>query len=526
VEANKGGVVIAPDLLSNLTFDLGKWSTDPSRPDYACPAYLEMAPRWQICEDIRGATIPIRAKREYYLPKFEAETPKDYDGRIGMTFVADHYATTLAEHVGLVMAEPIKLGDDVPKQLKDLCEDIDGEGNHIDVFAQSALDAALHLGHCVLLTDYPVADKIATLSDAKRAQARPYVTLYGASDVLSWRYAVVGGVRVLVQIMLRESASESDGEHGTKSVERYRELRQEVFYDEVTARATALGAITWRAWVRNGEDFAPAGEGTIQNGPERIAVRVIYGGEKVGLLHTKPHLYGLALSNIEETQVASDYAAVMHKCNVPTPVFIGRNTNQGDESKTVQMGQGIDIPGGAGNGASMLEPSGAALGATRTRMQDLQRRMGQQGATVAEGEGGPSKTATEAAQNAKSRNAKLRRAARSEQDALEGVLADMAAFMNIESKGQVKSGGSVTVCQDFAGQTIDPAFLTVCVTAYSQSVLTLPELRYVIHTGQLPEDFDPTDRAILDELYAQELARQDQAALDAKTKADEQKAAA
>jgi len=78
------------------------------------------------------------------------------------------------------------------------------------------------------------------------------------------------------------------------------------------------------------------------------------------VLTSKPHLYGLALSNVEETQIESDYANVMHKCNVPTPIFIGRNVNEG--AQTTQMGQGIDIP--VGGSAMFLEPGGSAIAAT------------------------------------------------------------------------------------------------------------------------------------------------------------------
>lgn len=516
------------DLLNSS--DGGGYSTDPSRPDYACPAYREMSPRWSIVNDIRAGTPVIRARKEKYLPKFEAETVKDWDARVGMTFVADHYATTLTEHVGLVMAEPITLGKDVPVAIQDLCEDVDGEGNHLDVFGQSALDAALHLGHAVLLTDYPDPSQFKNSGDERMAKARPYVQLYPADDVLSWQTATVGGVKVLVRIVLRECGTEAEGAFGVKETIRYREITQQVFYDEITGRAIGLGGIAWRAWRRT-EAADAAGEAVFEDagsGPvifpggvaARIPARIVYGGEKIGFLHSKPLLYGLALSNIEETQVGSDYANVMHKCNVPTPIFVGRNVNALDGTpQTVQMGQGIDIP--IGGSATMLEPTGAAIGATRTRLQDIGLLMQRQGAAAASpGEGGKALTATEAAQVAKARSAKLKRAARSLQDAIEGVLADFGAFMKIAPTGSVKSGGSVTVNQNIAGVTIDPVYLTVCVTAYSEGVLTLGELRYVLQSGSLPEDFDPEDEAILTELLAQEAARQTQQQIDAAANAD------
>lgn len=512
-------MLINSDPLATFSPDF-QGSSDTSKPDYVSPQYREMAPRWQVVNDIRGSTIEIRKKAATYLPKFEAEELKDWDARVKMTFVTDHYTQTLEEHVGLVFAVPIKLGDDVKPAIVDLCEDIDGEGNHLDVFATTALDEALHLGHVVLFTDYPVTDKIANKADERRAKVRPYVTLYKASDVRSCRHATVGGVRMLVQIVFRESACEEDGEYGVKDVTRYREIKQAVSYDEVTGRATGLGAITWRAWKETTEDgkakeFTPAGSGTIV-GPDHITARVVYGGEKLGPLHTKPHAFGLAMSNVEETQVSSDYAAVMHKCNVPTPCFVNRV--QAAVDATVQMGQGIDL--GPDGSAFFLEPAGVAIGATRQRIEDIRAQMRRQGAATDDSTG-KVMTAAEAKLYAAQRNAKLRRAARSLQDAIEGVFADMAAFMGIAKQGSVKSGGSVVVNQDFAGEGIDPALLTVYISAYAAGALPLEALMYALEKGRLPEDFASEDAAL--QLVADEVSRADQAAAETQRLADEAK---
>lgn len=523
--------MLTSDTLLLLTSEFGTWSADPTRPDYACPAYIDMAPRWQLVQDIRGGTIEIRKKKQFYLPRFEAETLPDWQARVGMTFVADHYATTIVEHVGLVFATPPKLGDDVPAQIRALTEDIDGEGNHLDVFAQTAFDDALHFGHCVLLTDFPPEptgtplpwtpppgySQTTTSADAKASKMRPYVTLYKAPDVLSWRTASVGGVKVLAQVVFRETGTEEKGEFGTTECTRYREIKQQVFYDEFTGRATGLGAITWRAWKEAsvesgatdatgaaGSTFTPIGEGTI-SGPDRIPARIVYGGKRTGYMESLPHLMGLAFSNIEETQVASDYASIMHKVNVPTPIFIGRNTSLDANGQTVQMGQGIDIP--QGGDAKMLEPSGNALNATRVRIEDLRAQMRRQGATSGD-ETGKIMTAVEAKIYAKQRNAKLQRAARSLQDALEGVFDDMAAFMGLPD------GGSVEVKQNFAEQGIDPAYLIVLVAAYKEGALPLDALLFALEKGTLPDDFSASESAM--HLIADEMARADAAAEEAK----------
>lgn len=493
-----------PSNLGLTAPDFSAYSTDPARPDYACPAYREMAPRWQLVHDVREGTERMRLRSDIYLPKFEAEAIADHTARLNLSFANDHYATTVTEHTGLILSSPVMLGDDVPPTVRALCEDIDGEGNHIDVFATSAIDSALHFGHSVLYTDYPVTTAVRNRREQRIGQVRPYVQLFPAYDVLSWRTATVGGVREVVQVVLRERSSEPDGEFGVGECTRFREIKQEVFVDARTARVTGLGAITWRLWelkkdAKGAKAFVEIGDGTIV-GPARIPARAIYGGEKLGTFHTKPHAIGLAYTNIEETQVQSDYAHVMHKCNVPTPLFIGRT---GDDP--VQMGVGLNLPLGAD--AKMLEPSGAALAATRQRLEDLRMRMKRQGATTADTD--RVVTAAEAMMIAKQRNAKLVRAARSAEDALEGVLSDMAAFMKVGNPGSVQSGGSVEISKDFSGRDsyLEPAAIMAWADAHVKTGLPLEYIfRKYQEGGWIPKDADieeVVDQAVFNQAVIQ-----------------------
>jgi hypothetical protein len=476
--------------LTNQDFNFG--GADPGSPDYVCAAFNEMAPRWQLVEDIRGGTAVIRMKKESYLPKFEAETPADWDGRVVlMTFVADHYATTLTEHVGLVMAVPPKLGDDVPEAIRTLTEDIDGEGNHLDVFAWDALEKSMHFGHGVFLTDYPQPEGIKDLTDQRRAKVRPYATFYRACDVLSWQWVAIGGVQIIVQIVFRETGSEPAGEFGVKSSVTLREFKQEVTYNEFTGRATALGAISWRTWKETADEAGRArtprpGAGTwsVQTTSRSASSTAVSGS---AILHSKPHLIGLAFSNVEEAQVGSDYACVMHKCNVPTPVFIGRNV--GDATSE-------DRPDGPGHRRTDRRRREDARAGRHRDRRDPSAPPGHPGADAAPGRDDgrcdrrPTKTAAEARLYAKQRNAKIARAARSLQDALEGVFEDMAAFLKLPN-----GGGSVAINQDFAGEGLDPALLTVYLNAYTNGALPLDALMYALEKGRLPEDFQAEDQA-------------------------------
>ena len=502
------------DLLGIVAQDFGDTSNDPTQPNYASPAYHEMAPRWQVCRDARASTIEIRKKAEYYLPRFEAESIQDWQARLGLTFAGNDFAETINDFIGMILGESIKLGDDVPAALRLLMEDVDGEGNHLDVFAALALEAMFEQGHVVLLTDFPRSTGVTNHLQVLTLPLRPYVTLYRASDVLSWRSATVGGTQVLTQIVLRERAIASDDTFGITPTTRIRRLWQDVQIDEITGRATSLGAMHWQLFERpanpagvlgvdpaaqpSAPAFTLAAEGDYSGpGPARLPVRVAYAGERRGLLHTVPPLYGLALSAIEETQVQSEYATTMHKCNVPTPVFVGRNGGVGD---AVQMGVGLDLPIGAS--AFYLEPKGTALKATVDRLNDIHMRMRRQGATM-DDTSHRTMTATEADLYARQRNAKMLRAARGLQDAIEGMLADFAAFLKLGGKDALRAGGSVVVNTDFAGTSINPQLAAVVLDAAKAGLIPLDAFHYFLEKGRLPDDFSATETAL--KLVAQQM---------------------
>lgn len=467
---------------------------------HRCDAALKMEKFWKIVQDIKAGTHRIREEKLEYLPRFEAEEQRDYEARVKMTFVDDYYAQTLHDHVGLVFASPPQLGEKIPDALTPLLENVDGEGTHWEVFAQRVFTTALDDGHALIVTDYPVVQATRTMRQAKDAKQRPFLALYSARDVLSWRVATVGGVRVLTQIVLKEEFENDSGSYAVETIGQYRVFTQAVERDAF-GTATGLGAITWQLF-RDAPTDAPSvaanesqlilvASGTI-DGPETLPVRIIYGGERLRTLETRPALLPLAYASVEHTQVSSDYAQVMHKCNVPTPVFTGRGRARA--GATTKMGQGIDLPAGAT--ASMLEPKGTALAATRARLQDILARMARSGAFVSET--GVQMTATEASLYAKQRNAKLMSAARSLQDALEGALCDMAAFLDVDD-----SGCEVKINTDF-NTGVDPKSLDVYLRMYQANALPLWALLEIAKTGTFPDDFDVNEAAL--ELTAQAMA--------------------
>ena len=103
---------------------------------------------------------------------------------------------------------------------------------------------------------------------------------------------------------------------------------------------------------------------------------------------------------------------------------------------------------------------------------------------------------------------KLVRAARSLQDALEGALQDMGAFMNIEDTG------SIEFDLNFGISSVNAQLLAVYVQAYKEGALPLEALLTALKDGKLSDEFDVEDAAI--EMLA---AKDEQDAADAEAAA-------
>ena len=326
------------------------------------------------------------------------------------------------------------------------------------------------------------------VGQAERSNLRPYWTSYSAKDIPNWKITVVGGVKVVTQITLCEEYESDEGSYGTRCTKQYRVITQAVNYD-ANGIARSLGGISWELHREQTQGDGTKSFGRVDGGeirgPKQIPIRVVYGGAKTGILTSKPHLLQLANTNIQETQIESDYATIMHKCNVPTPVFVGRNLAQ--QGETITMGTGIDIP--VGGSATMLEPTGAALNATRLRLEDLRAQMRRQGAFMHEATN--AMTAEEAALYARQRNARLTKAGRSLQDAAEGAMQDFVSFLPRETV----PAGSIRVELDF-GMKFDTTFVALCITAYEKGVLPREEALTALATGKLSEDFDAEEIAL------------------------------
>src|SRR5690349_8717797 len=105
-------------------------------PSITSAAHDLMAPRIHLMNTLMGGTEALRAAGETYLPRFRAESEQNYLDRLGRSTLTNYFRRTVESLVGKPFSKPIVLGDDMPPELKTMAEDIDRQGNNIDVFAE------------------------------------------------------------------------------------------------------------------------------------------------------------------------------------------------------------------------------------------------------------------------------------------------------------------------------------------------------------------------------------------------------
>lgn len=429
--------------------------------DYYCPAYREQEQRWAFSRLIRNLNESLRTVPSYILPQFEAEGDHSWKVRCAMTFAFDALDETIHALVGLATRDDPVLEEDVPPRLQEEWEDVDGEGTHGAVFAQTCLDFALQDGHAGILVDMPPAPKGLTLAQEAKLGLRAYMILVPIDRISAWRVGRLLGRKCLMMVKLEESREKPDGNYGSKIVKRFRTLRQEVQPD-----GTPFVTFSVSERQDNGA-YVEVDSGTL-SGPQLIPFHVFYAGEKVGILRSMPPLRGLAFSNLDHTQVKSDRRYSMHKCAIPVPIFKGRVRDpKGKPGAAVVISSDSGIDVSEGGGAEYLEPKGTALQTLRDELSDIERRMGSQGFSMLRQETPINQTLGEKEMQAAREESKLARAVRSLNDALEAALDSMAAFYGLGD------GGSISMDREFSDNFLTTDELKLLNTMEDEGKLTL-----------------------------------------------------
>ena len=445
------------------------------RPDTRSAASESMLKDAIVMRDVAGGTDQMRDRSTVYLTQHPAETAGDYRVRLNNAVLSPNaVASTVSALAGMVHRQNIAIGEDVPEPIVELLANIDNRGTHLDVFMRDAFADALEAGHVGILVDAPLIPEAVTLTRVQEAALgiRPFWTTYAKESIISWRFDRVNGRQVLEQLVLHEPTIEPDGAFGEQVVDRWRVLRRVGLPESPT--------IEWELWEDIDDNPTIQAMGTLTNVDE-IPFVVIYGGSKTAELESDPPLLDLAHVNIAHYQVHADLRQSLLKACCPILTLMGV-----DSDEPIKSGPNITLTLPEGADAKYVEHAGRAHADAENRLKDYKHDMSTMGVGMLFPEVRNPETATARRMDKSEQDSALATAARSEQDAIDQLLAITARMLNLED------GGTVTVNRDFDMLTLDAQELLAWFGAEAQGIVSLETVWAILQEGgKLPDGFDP-----------------------------------
>jgi hypothetical protein len=409
---------------------MAKTVADPSE------AIVAMQPDWELARALLGGTNAMRAAGVKYLPKWPEEEHKAYECRLASAVLFPAYQRTVQTLAAKPFSKPITIGEDVPSQIQDWCEDIDLQGRNLHTFGGDLMQTALGYGLGGILVDYPKAEGVRTVADERALGLRPYMVDIKPWQILGFIPERVAGMWRLRQFRFMEWVEEPDGQWGTQTIPQVRVLepgRWEIHRQNEK-----------KEWVLYEEGVTSI---------DFIPFVPVY-GERVGFMLGRPPMLELAHLNVAHWQSASDQQTILHVARVPILTVIGAQDEVDSNGKvtpwklTVGSSAAVKLP--QGGDMKYVEHSGKAIDAGGKDLEALEERMRQAGAellVLAPGKVTATQVATE---NAVGMCA-LQRIAEDLEDALDAALEIMAKWVKIET------GGHVSLFKDFGAATLAEA---------------------------------------------------------------------
>lgn len=393
-----------------------------------------MRPAWDVIEPLVGGTLAMRAAGKRLLPKQPREDEEDYKYRLSVSTLFPAYTRTVSVMAAKPFSTSLTLQEDVPPQIIEWAQDIDREGASLHRFASEMFRESFY-GLAGILVEAPklpdTGGRTMTRAEQAAAGVRPYFVRVMHDQILGWRTGIVGGVRVLTQLRIREAATVPDGDYGEKDVVRVRVLEPGRFR-----------VMEKQAGVSGQESWAEVDSGL--TGLPQITFQPVY-GQKLGFMRGKPPLEDLAHMNVQHWQDSSDQADGVRYSRKRMVVAIGVTEDSpmiAGSAYIMQLPPGADM--------KVIQGSADSVTVGRDELNALEQQMVQAGAELLVKKPGQ-RSATESENDAEGNKSDLQCMAENFEDSLDAALQMMADYANLGS------GGHVSLYKDFGAATLSDA---------------------------------------------------------------------
>lgn len=283
------------------------------------PQFIELKPKWDKARILYKGEDAVHDAGTDLLPRLEQQSDGQYKSYTKRTRFLNAFKRTVKGLEGTVTRKEPQVNLD---EIKDLIDNIDGNGTKIDAYCKKVLHESIKIGISGTLVDHTdVTDGDLTVAEKEAQNSRPVLAYYTSDNILYPHYNVVDGIKKLVLLTLLEKKYEKENEFETKEYQQVRVLRinDEGYYEQ-------------QIYVIKDEDVEVEDAITPLFHNEKLKViPFFFHGE-----YEEPPLYDLVTNNIKHYQLKADHCHGLHYIGLPTPYRTGVDPN--DKSLPTAIG--------------------------------------------------------------------------------------------------------------------------------------------------------------------------------------------
>lgn len=344
---------------------------------------------------IPGPAVPVanlaqlpnnrHANEAPYLPRFPNETAVDYELRRRFAPFYNVYSDISSSLTSKPFSKPVELAEGTAKELEEISDNIDGQGNNQHVVASAVFKSGVDFGVHYILVEYPNVGAGKTLADERQIGARPYWCSIPAKRVPVLRRYFLNGKSIIHHARIYEPAIKPDG-FDEIAVERVRVLNREPVYNELNL-IVGFGPATWQLWELVEKDAAGKTEKNwivIDQGVYSIGEipLVVFQPDEQGQNVGRPKmpLLHIAHDQVELFQQDSNLKCASEMASGPMIAILGVPPNADGSTTTVPVGPKTAFVLGFGNGGEVpdvkyVEPAATSLTFLQNRYESHVKRM-------------------------------------------------------------------------------------------------------------------------------------------------------
>lgn len=405
--------------------------TQIDSPDTRDPDYEAILPDLEYLNDMwvginnwyYDGFVVDRDKAEKYLPRFPYETQAVYEHRLAHSTWNDKYKKVIEQDLAGVLSKLV-VGD-LPPSLEENIENVDLNGNSLDVILKILDVLALRDGSAFCLVDFPNNPASENELQNRRSGARPYLIPIPRKQIINWQYNNLSGELTIEQVVIERQVKKPDGRFSKRFSHEYLVLEPGKYeiYEKVDSLSGGDAEMQLIDQGQTGLPFVPI---------------VGYSLHAADPFLADIPLKCLADLNLNLYRLDADLKWSHHLANCPTLVYkepIPANDGQKKDKTADQIkigaGQIIFTKGGD---VYWLELEGKTLESTMKMLQNTAEEIDRKSIGYLTGILGKQKTATEISLNASQAEANLMSKIDQKISAIQNIIKIWGIYTNQESQ--------------------------------------------------------------------------------------------